>query len=397
MNWKEREAGLRCLTVLAPYGEVEGLALLTQLAAALAREDGADGLAAYIGLYRLLARGGHRSLKEYLAAVLREEETLCGQMAQGSELHREVEEAAKREYALLDELARLEGGQWKAALVGLLPSSYGERVAALPSWWGEGLEPFHKLMQWWEKEGCGLFACNRAFLWSRGRLIPIPDPDVPKPEEMMGYESQRAEVVENTRALMAGKGVNNALLFGDGGTGKSATVKSLLGVPGLEALRLIEVEKEGLRDLPLLIRQLGSRKQKFVLFLDDLTFDRDDSTYSALKTVLEGGLERRPDNVAIYATSNRRNLVRQTFSDRDGDEVDAAETVAEKTSLAERFGLRVAYLTLNQAEYLATVERMAALYGIEMDGAELRRRALQWERYHHGRTPRTARQFIADL
>ena len=149
--------------------------------------------------------------------------------------------------------------------------------------------------------------------------------------------------------------------------------------------------------MPRLIRILGNRRLKFILFIDDLAFDQDDTTYSVMKTILEGGLEKRPANVAIYATSNRRHLVRQTFSDRAGDEVDASETIQEKTSLAERFGLRIPYLALNQGDYLNLVERMADLYGVALDRQELRTGALRWEMRHPGRTPRTAKQYIASL
>ena len=187
------------------------------------------------------------------------------------------------------------------------------------------------------------------------------------------------------------------LLYGDSGTGKSATVKALLHLEGFDDLRLIEVQKEGLADLPVLIRMLAGRRRKFILFIDDLAFDQDDRTYSVLKTILEGGLEPRPANVAIYATSNRRHLVRQTFSDRAGDEVDAFETIQEKTSLSDRFGLRIPYLTLNKADFLDMVERMAALYGVELERETLRAEAVKWEMHHPGRTPRTAKQFIAGL
>ena len=174
-------------------------------------------------------------------------------------------------------------------------------------------------------------------------------------------------------------------------------MKSLLSIPGFEDLRLIEVQKEEVSTLPDLIRTLGGRRRKFILFIDDLAFDQDDRTYSVLKTILEGGLERRPTNVAIYATSNRRHLVRQTFSDRAGDEVDASETIQEKTSLAERFGLRIPYLAMGKKEYLEMVDRMAADYGVEMEQETLHAEAVKWEMHHPGRTPRVVRQFIASL
>ena len=225
----------------------------------------------------------------------------------------------------------------------------------------------------------------------------MPDPDCPRPEDLLGYELQRDQVEANTRQLMAGHPANNVLLFGDGGTGKSATVKSMLYLPGMEDLRLIEIQKENLTGLPQLMRSLGGRRQKFILFIDDLAFDQDDRTYSSLKTILEGSLERRPANVAIYATSNRRHLVRQNFSDRGSDEVDAAETISEKTALAERFGLRIPYLTMNKSGYLALVDHLAGQAGITMDREVLHAQAMTWEIRHSGRTPRVARQFIASL
>ena len=214
---------------------------------------------------------------------------------------------------------------------------------------------------------------------------------------MMGYGLQREQVIANTRAFLAGKRVNDVLLYGDSGTGKSATVKTLLSIPGFEALRLIEVQKDGLKGMPELIRSLSGRKQRFILFIDDLAFDQDDHTYSVVKTILEGGLERRPVNVAIYATSNRRLLVRQTFSDRQGDEVDRQETIQEKTALSDRFGLRIPYLALSKAEFLDLVQSLAAQRGLSMDPEELRRRAIQWDMRFPSRTPRGARQFLASL
>ena len=396
MEWRENYAGLRCLTALY-FGPDRGLELLTALTGHLARGEGEAALDAYTALYRWLREGDWKGLGDWLGDRLRGAETPYGRRAEKGGAEESLTAAARRECALLTGLAGLPGPVWKQALAEGLSEEFAAAVAALPEWEAGAPFDFEGLTRAYETDGCGRFARCRAFLWTDGELVPVPDPDMPGPEEMMGYEWQRREVIDNTAALIAGKPVNNALLFGEGGTGKSATVKSLLAVPGFEALRLIEVEKEGLADLPVLIRSLAGRRQKFILFIDDLAFDQDDRTYSTLKTILEGGLEKRPVNVAIYATSNRRNLVRQTFSDRAGDEVDAAETVAEKTSLAERFGLRIPYLTLNKAEYLDMVDRMAALYGVGMDREELHKRALQWEREHHGCTPRTAKQFIASL
>ncbi len=267
----------------------------------------------------------------------------------------------------------------------------------LPFWTPGVPFSFEGLTEQYRTQGCGPFARCRAFLWENGTLLPVHDPDVPARSDLLGYRLQRAQVEENTRSLLAGSRVNNVLLFGDSGTGKSATVKSLLGLPDTGDLRLIEIEKNSVSRLPQLIRSLAGRRQKFILFLDDLAFDEDDMTYSVLKTILEGGLEPRPANVAIYATSNRRNLVRQTFSSRAGDEVDREETIQEKTALADRFGLRIPYLGLPKGEYLELVEHLASQAGLDLPREELHAQAIRWDVRHPGRSPRTAQQFVASL
>ena len=282
--------------------------------------------------------------------------------------------------------------------LGLVSEVFTKRVLEeLPRWQAGADFDFDGLTAFYREHGAGLFARYRAFVWTDGALIPVHEPDCPDEEEMMGYTLQRDQVIANTRALLEGRRVNDVLLYGDSGTGKSATVKCLLSVPDFGNLRLIEVQKEGLRDMPALIRSLRGRQQKFILFIDDLAFDQDDNTYSVVKTILEGGLEKRPDNVAIYATSNRRLLVRQTFSDRAGDEVDIRETIAEKTALSDRFGLRIPYLALNKAEFLELIEQLADQAGVSMDRGELMREAVKWDMKFPGRTPRGARQFIASL
>lgn len=301
-----------------------------------------------------------------------------------------LEDRARRDVEALAALAGLD-------LHPLLDTLELPAQAGLSAWKPSAPFSFENLREHYRVHGCGSFARHRAFLWEEGRLLPVKDPDVPSQTQLIGYRRQRSQVEENTRALLAGKRVNNVLLFGDSGTGKSATVKSLLGLPDTEDLRLIEIEKGSIAHLPRLIRSLGGRRQKFILFIDDLAFDQDDMTYSVLKTILEGGLEPRPANVAVYATSNRRNLVRQTFSSRAGDEVDREETIQEKTALADRFGLRIPYLGLAMAEYLELVEHLAAQAGLPLSQEALATLATRWDARHPGRSPRTAQQLIADL
>ena len=367
------------------------------LVGSLAQGRGTEALGAYTQLFHLLRREGYQGLGDWLWDGLRYVESPYGTLAERGDSDPALENAARREVETFLLLARMDCDRYVGELSNLLPPVYAPVLAGLPRWRASAPFDFDGLTAFYQENGCGLFARYRAFVWDSGELIPVADPDCPRPEELMGYELQRGQVVANTQAMLEGHLVNNVLLFGDGGTGKSATVKSMLFRPGFGDLRLIEVQKEGLADLPRLIRTLGGRRLKFILFIDDLAFDQDDKTYSALKTILEGGLERRPANVAVYATSNRRRLVRQTFSDRAGDEVDASETIQEKTSLSDRFGLRIPYLALNQAEFLELVEGMAEQAGIALDRDSLRAEAVKWEMRNPGRTPRTAKQFIASL
>ena len=368
-------------------------ALLDSIAAG----QGEDAVEHYTEVFYLLRQAGCAGLGNWLEEQLKNSEEAYPLLVERGDCDPVLEKAAHRDVETFADLAGLDCEALIGAMQKNLPEEYQTMLAALPRWAVGAAFDFNNLTEFYRANGTGVFAHYRAFLWEDGELFPIAKPDAPEKHELLGYELQREAVIANTRAMMEGHTVNNVLLYGDSGTGKSATVKSLLAVEGLEDLRIIELQKDGLGDMSALIRRLRDRRQKFILFIDDLAFDQDDRTYSLLKTILEGGLERRPANVAIYATSNRRNLVRQTFSDRTGDEVDAAETIQEKTALADRFGLRVAYLPLNKPEFLKLVDGLAALEGIEMDPEELHAQAIRWEARHPGRTPRTARQFIAGL
>lgn len=249
----------------------------------------------------------------------------------------------------------------------------------------------------YRQKGCGQFALGRAFHWEKGRLTQVKDPDVMDPMEMIGYQFQRNAVMDNTRALLSGRPANNVLLYGDSGTGKSATVKSLIGISEFYNLRLIEISKNSLEELTTLIAMLARHTQKFIVYIDDLSFEAEDKGFSALKTALEGGLERRPDNVAIYVTSNRRHMVRESFSERQGDEVHAKETLEERTSLSERFGLRLAYLSLDKQRYQDMVLELCRRQNISMTDEEIRTEANRWELQHGGRTPRVAAQLVEKL
>lgn len=397
MNTKTILAALRGVTVYKDVLALPAAQCAVRLACCVTDGDGLGALEAYTDLFYQLRLAGHAGLGSYLAEALRWSESPYPLMAERGGQDAALEQAARRDISALELLASVDCDQWLKELTRLLDCDYQGVLTGLPRWQYGVPFSFDALTEQYIRDGAGQFARYRAFVWEGGTLVPVARPDCPAADQLLGYGWQREEVLANTRALIEGRYVNNVLLYGESGTGKSATVKNLLTLPGLEELRIIEADKADLGGLPALIRRLDGRRQKFIVFIDDLTFDRDDPTYSVLKTILEGGLERRPQNVAVYATSNRRHLVRQTISERAGDEMDRNETIREKTSLADRFGVRILFQGLNKTEYLAVVDMLAAQRRLDMPQEELHRQAIAWERFHGAQTPRTAKQFILSL
>ncbi|MEW6638205.1 MAG: ATP-binding protein [Actinomycetota bacterium] len=264
--------------------------------------------------------------------------------------------------------------------------------------WGRCLE---LVSGYHARHGAGPFGRYRAFRWTGDGLKPVAHPDPVRLADLVGYEREREPLVLNTERFLRGLPAHHALLYGLPGTGKSSTVKAIAREYGDRGLRLVEIAKEDLGDLPEVLELLRGRAPRFVLFVDDLSFEEHEVEYKALKALLEGSVEEPPENVRVYATSNRRNLVRESFADRGdgiaGDDVHARDTMHEKLSLAARFGLRVTFPTPDQKQYLEIVAGLAGRRGIELPEEELVERALLWERWHSGRSGRTARQFVDEL
>jgi predicted AAA+ superfamily ATPase len=275
------------------------------------------------------------------------------------------------------------------------PRSALARGLAAAGDWGKQAED---LANHFARHGAGIFGRHRAFRWEGAGLRPVPGPDPIRLDGLVAYEREREPLVENTKRFLAGLPAHNALLYGQPGTGKSSTVKALLNEYADRGLRLVEVAKEDLGSLPRVLGLLRGRGPRFVLFVDDLSFEEHEVEYKALKALLEGSVEEPPGNVRVYATSNRRNLVRESFSERDGaDDVHARDTEQEKQSLAARFGLRVTFPAPDQWRYLEIVAGLARKRGLKLPEEELRERALLWDRWHAGRSGRTARQFVDEL
>ena len=265
----------------------------------------------------------------------------------------------------------------------------------------ENAEEFKCTMtQFYKEFGVGKFGLHKAFRIEHTEagadIVPITKIAHVHLDDLVGYEIAKKKLIENTEAFVKGKKANNCLLFGDAGTGKSTSIKAILNQYYDQGLRMIEVYKHQFQDLNDVIAQIKNRNYKFIIYMDDLSFEEFEIEYKYLKAVIEGGLEKKPDNILIYATSNRRHLVRETFrdkSDRD-EELHTNDTVQEKLSLVARFGVTIYFGGPSKKEFQQIVKTLAQKNQINMPEEELLLEANKWELSHGGLSGRTAQQFI---
>lgn len=260
--------------------------------------------------------------------------------------------------------------------------------------WGELAA---RLITFYRQAGVGQLCQYRAFRWDNG-LTGVRFPDPIRLEHLVGYEEQRRQVLENTARLVSGLPAHNLLLYGDRGTGKSSTVKAMLHEFGDRGLRLVQLLKKDVSRLPEIIQSLQDYPQYFIIFIDDLSFEETETEYKELKALLEGSVEKQPVNIRFYVTSNRYHLIKEKFSDRElSDELHENDTVQEKLSLADRFGMKITFLAPDKAGYLTIVRELARMEGLEMETERLEALAMQWTKWQNDRSGRTARQFIDNL
>ena len=261
------------------------------------------------------------------------------------------------------------------------------------------------IIKFYNTNGCGNLGLFNAFRVISAKdstqitqLVPITNVDYRTFDSLIGYDFQKKQLIENTEMFLLGKAANNVLLYGDGGTGKSSSIKALLNKYAPSGLRLIQVYKNQFATMNDVIAKIKERNYKFILYLDDLSFEEFEIEFKHFKAIIEGGLETKPNNVLIYATSNRRHLIKETFSSRgEKDDIHANETIQEMVSLSSRFGLSIYYPSPSQIEYLNIVHNLAKVNNIEIDEAELDRKALQWQMRGYGLSGRSAQQFINSL
>ena len=253
-----------------------------------------------------------------------------------------------------------------------------------------------KLISFYNTHGAGILNESRAFYWQEKDLIKINNPDSITFKQLISYQKEKKKLIKNTQSFLNGFQAQNVLLYGDSGTGKSSSVKALLNKYYQQGLRLLEIDSSQIKELPEILDYLSKRGLNFIIFMDDLSFEEFETEYKYLKAVMEGGVESRPANVLFYATSNRRHLVREKWQDRES-EVHKNDILNEKLSLAERFGLTLMFNNPSQKEYLEIVKKLADLEGLNIKSKKLENKALEWSKWHNGRSGRSARQFINHL
>ena len=331
----------------------------------------------------------------YLSAAVLEAETVCVRQAASGTLSPPLQTALDSELAFLQALCGLTLDELLAAAGSA--TGQAQELAFLPRWETSGIDlpaAYAQRMSEVGRKGYGMFAKHHVFTVENGQLVPVKYPDPQRLSELPGYEKEREKVIANTKALLAGMPANNVLLYGDAGTGKSSAVKAIANEFAPEGLRLVEVKKNQLYQIPDLMDKLAANPLKFILFIDDLSFTANDDNFAALKAILEGSVGGRAKNIAVYATSNRRHLIKETLTDRTGDDIHEADTRQELMSLSARFGLTVTFQRPEKARFETILAELAKQHGIDMPMDQLLVKAEAFAIRAGGRSPRVAKQFI---
>ena len=331
----------------------------------------------------------------YLSAAVLEAETVCVRQAASGTLAPALQTALDSELAFLQALCGLTLDELLAAAGSA--TGQAQELAFLPRWETSSIDlpaAYAQRMSEVGKKGYGMFAKHHVFTVENGQLVPVKYPDPQRLSELPGYEKEREKVIANTKALLAGMPANNVLLYGDAGTGKSSAVKAIANEFAPEGLRLVEVKKNQLYQIPDLMDKLAANPLKFILFIDDLSFTANDDNFAALKAILEGSVGGRAKNIAVYATSNRRHLIKETLTDCTGDDIHEADTRQELMSLSARFGLTVTFQRPEKARFETILAELAKQHGIDMPMDQLLVKAEAFAIRAGGRSPRVAKQFI---
>ena len=381
----QRNEWLARLDALVVFRGLLDTPLLRALRGALTADE-AD-LGGAVAAFEAVLFAQNTNWTDALLDAALEDENLCLRLAAGGDAGPVLEAALESELDFLQALGR----------AGLDDVCHGA-PEYLPRWRVTPDADFHAAYAARRaavgQKGYGIFARHHVFTLENGRRAPVRYPDPQRLDELPGYEREREKILANTRALLEGRPANNVLLYGDAGTGKSSTVKAIANEYAPEGLRLIEVKKNQLYQIPALMDSLAKNPLKFILFIDDLSFAANDDNFAALKAILEGSVGGRSHNVAVYATSNRRHLVKESMTDRTGDDLHASDTRQELMSLSARFGLTVTFQQPDKVRYEAILLELARQYGVQMPSDQLYIKGEAFALRAGGRSPRVAKQFI---
>ena len=392
-NLTEMNIRLRALAIFRDLLKDPVVSALGAYLDSLGKAEPAEAVSRYSGFVFELYNTGAGSLARYIQSIVGDNENayirLIGMNIQPSI---EMEGCVWQELAVLQAVADLTPEELRKGLEwsGFLPTFRVEKVD-IPQNYRLRCENIGRY-------GYGIYARYRMFYINPGgHIVPVRKPDKTLLSSLVDYQQEKKIILDNTVALLEGKPAANILLTGDAGTGKSSTVKAIVNELHDRGLRILEVRKEQLHEIPGILDELNANPLKFILFIDDLSFQKDDDNFSALKAILEGSVSAKSSNVVIYATSNRRHLVKESFSDRDGDDVHRKDTIQEIISLSERFGIHVTFQKPNKETYLDIVRHLARNKGVERDEKELDMLAERFALSRGGRSARAANQFVDSL
>ncbi len=387
------KTALKSLTVFRELKSDEVISAFSLCLEALSLGDAEASVEAYCEFVSAFYKTGFESFGKYVEYIVCNNENIYVQtVGLGKAPDKKIWESVENELSVLQAVADTSSQSLTSQIKwdGFLPS-YNHGSADIR---GAFIHRSENI----QKYGYGQYAKNRMFFIDNNeKIVPVKNPDETALSDLIGYEAERKIILDNSRALLLGKPAANILLTGDAGTGKSSSVKAVANELAPEGLRIIEIRKDQLSIIPSILDELSQNPLKFILFIDDISFKKDDDNFNALKAVLEGSVSAKSKNVIIYATSNRRHIVNERFSEREGDEIHRNDTIQEMVSLSERFGIHVLFQKPNKESFLNIVSRLAAKSGINIEEKELHLLAERYALERGGRSPRLAKQFVENL
>ncbi len=359
----------------------------------LGEQDPLNGVSGYCRIVENLYLSHKNSFADYIQRMVSDDENVyIHTIGMGKKPEPFMEEAVAKELEILQEIADITPQSLREELVydGYLPG-FAEKKINLAEEYYHRCDNIHRY-------GYGIYARYHMFYVNEeGQITPVCSPDKIRLAHLIDYKREQQIIIDNTCALLEGKPAANILLTGDAGTGKSSTIKAVVNEFYDKGLRILEIRKDQLHKIPAIIDELSRNPLKFILFIDDLSFVKDDDNFSALKAILEGSVSSKSSNVVIYATGNRRHLVKEKFSDREGDDIHRNDTMQEIISLSERFGIHITFNRPDKETYLNIVSHLAGEYGVDMPEDELRAGAERFVLGRGNRSARAAKQYVDSL